>query len=77
MLPQASHSPKKILSELYTVKGVKSLHQLGVSECCDVANAFFTRLEDWKTKHLKHLKHLLEYHVMYDPTGTDERYLID
>lgn len=60
-----------ILSELYTVKGMKRLHALGISECCDVASAFFTRLEDWRRGHLEHL---LECQVMYDPTGKIENH---
>lgn len=58
-----------ILSELYTIKSVKRLHSLKYQECCDIASAFLARLERWKEENLTPL---LEYHVMYDPTGKDE-----
>ncbi|KAK1763240.1 fungal-specific transcription factor domain-containing protein [Phialemonium atrogriseum] len=55
-----------ILSQLYTVKGVKRLHSLEIQECHDIASAFLARLDRWREEHLAPL---LEHHIMHDPTG--------
>lgn len=59
-----------ILSQLYTVKGVKRLHSLEIQDCHDIANAFLARLDRWREEHLAPL---LEHHIMHDPTGKEEK----
>lgn len=56
-----------ILSQLYTVKGVKRLYALATGECYNIAHGFIGRLDGWKEEYLTPL---LLYDTIHDPTGS-------